>query len=78
MSNFVTMFFIYTFLILRHLAKLVYNKCMKSKDSKTTKGRITKDSVFKELCKLDDEVSSTDLKRVRISTLKWLIKKLGG
>ena len=72
------MFFIYTFLILRHLAKLVYNLYMSTKDSRTTKGRITKDSVFKELCKLDDEVSSTDLKRVRISTLKWLIKKLGG
>ena len=72
------MFFIYTFLILRHLAKLVYNKCMKSKDSKTTKGRITKDSVFKELCKLDQEIDKTDLKRVRISTLQYLVKKLGG
>ncbi len=72
------MFFIYTFLVLRHLAKLVYNECMKSKDSKTTKGRITKDSVFKELCKLDQEIDKTDLKRVRISTLQWLITKLGG
>jgi len=72
------MFFIYTFLVLRHLAKLVYNKCMKSKDSKTTKGRITKDSVFKELCKLDQEIDKTDLKRVRISTLQYLVKKLGG
>tara|TARA_R100001510_G_C7597352_1_gene165042 strand:- start:394 stop:549 length:156 start_codon:yes stop_codon:yes gene_type:complete len=51
---------------------------MKSKDSKTTKGRITKDSVFKELCKLDQEIDKTDLKRVRISTLQWLITKLGG
>ena len=72
------MFFIYTFLFLRDLAKLVYNKCMKSKDSKTTKGRITKDSVFKELCKLDQEIDKTDLKRVRISTLQYLVKKLGG
>tara|TARA_Y100001972_G_scaffold4734_1_gene5258 strand:- start:290 stop:445 length:156 start_codon:yes stop_codon:yes gene_type:complete len=51
---------------------------MKSKDSKTTKGRITKDSVFKELCKLDQEIDKTDLKRVRISTLQYLVKKLGG
>ena len=72
------MFFIYTFLILRHLAKLVYNLYMSTKDSRTTKGRITKDSVFKELCKLDQEIDKTDLKRVRISTLQYLVKKLGG
>ncbi len=65
---------------LRHLAKWVYNKGMKTKDniSKSTKGRISKDYVFKELCKLDEEISSTDLKRVRISTLQYLVKKLGG
>tara|TARA_R100001460_G_scaffold24070_2_gene48444 strand:- start:242 stop:403 length:162 start_codon:yes stop_codon:yes gene_type:complete len=53
---------------------------MKTKDniSKSTKGRISKDYVFKELCKLDEEISSTDLKRVRISTLQYLVKKLGG
>ena len=65
---------------LRHLAKSVYNRGMKTKDnvSKSTKGRITKDSVFKELCKLDQEIDKTDLKRVRISTLQYLVKKLGG
>ena len=65
---------------LRHLAKAVYNKGMKTKDnvSKSTKGRISKDYVFKELCKLDQTIADTDLKRVRISTLQYLVEKLGG
>lgn len=64
--------------ILRHLANLQYNLGMETKENKTTKKRITKDSVFAELCKLDSDFADTDLKRVRISTMQKLVTKLRG